>query len=239
MVMLQQQYQLLGIYNQLTSSREVQSPLSPRDESYWQNLLFDMQQESRAAQIEAATIHEYTLSSRSAADATRPIVKPGFLFPTLHNKALPRLSPQPIDMSMMIHRRIVSRNRRITRERSWREMLLHMDGEKEFDRSLSGQNHAVANGRETATPSRDGDALIQDEYDSGTTVIKTLLNEYNASSLRNFGHLESTFTPSMLARAKASKRMRPTRVAAAKRRRKLSSNLASLMDVVHSGGDVE
>lgn len=92
MVMLQQQYQLLGIYNQLTSSREVQSPLSPRDESYWQNLLFDMQQESRAAQIEAATIHEYV--SKQILPFSLAHSATSFIWPQLTHTSVDIVQPQ-------------------------------------------------------------------------------------------------------------------------------------------------
>jgi hypothetical protein len=56
----------------------------------------------------------------------RPILTGGYLRPTLSNRPLPRLKPQPMAISGMIYKRRVARDRRMTatlRLREWRDDL--------------------------------------------------------------------------------------------------------------------
>ncbi|KIM77743.1 hypothetical protein PILCRDRAFT_76421 [Piloderma croceum F 1598] len=68
---------------------------------------------------------------------TRPILTGGYLRPSLFNRALPRLKPQPAHISMMIYKRRLGRerrSRRVTRISEWRKDLR---GEAGFESALS------------------------------------------------------------------------------------------------------
>lgn len=52
--------------------------------------------------------------------------------PSHQNGPLPRLKPQPLHISMMIHRRQEARNNRILQDRAWKEMALHVREEAAF-----------------------------------------------------------------------------------------------------------
>lgn len=62
----------------------------------------------------------------------QPRRTPGLVMPSLQNGPLPRLKPQPLHISMLIHRRQESRDRRTVQQKAWQEMLFHLRKEASF-----------------------------------------------------------------------------------------------------------
>ena len=56
----------------------------------------------------------------------------GFLRPTIFNGPLPRIKPQPLGLSMMIHNRLRARERRQASRRMWVEHIVDMRHEVDF-----------------------------------------------------------------------------------------------------------
>ena len=56
----------------------------------------------------------------------------GFLRPTIFNGPLPRIKPQPLGLSMMIHNRLRARERRQASRRMWAEHIVDMRHEVDF-----------------------------------------------------------------------------------------------------------
>ncbi|EAL22159.1 hypothetical protein CNBC2970 [Cryptococcus deneoformans B-3501A] len=89
---------------------------------------FQLGESSKLSELEFRLKNKRVLrdlsKSRDRADqASQPDSKPprltgGYLRPTLFNPPLPRLKPQPIGLSMMIHNRLRKRERRMEKRRS-------------------------------------------------------------------------------------------------------------------------
>ena len=63
----------------------------------------------------------------------QPRPTPGLVMPTLQNGPLPCLKPQPLHISMLIHRRQQSRDNRVVQQKAWEEMLYHLKQEDAFE----------------------------------------------------------------------------------------------------------
>lgn len=66
----------------------------------------------------------------------RPIVTGGFLWPTLYNKIMPRLKPQPMHVTMMIADRRKARTKRQARFMAYNEVVRELQQEARFERML-------------------------------------------------------------------------------------------------------
>ena len=67
----------------------------------------------------------------------RPILTGGFLRPSLFNRPLPRMRNQPLDITMMINKRIKARTRRQVAFDAWTEMKEDIKRESAFERNLA------------------------------------------------------------------------------------------------------
>lgn len=73
---------------------------------------------------------------------TRTIFKGSFIRPTLYNKLLPRLVPQPVSISCMIHKRRLVRERRYQQSVEVIEWLKDLQMECVFEKQLRRQSGA-------------------------------------------------------------------------------------------------
>lgn len=66
----------------------------------------------------------------------RAILTGGIHKATYYNKPLPRMKVQPLHVSMMIHKRIRARARRLERQRALTSLMRHIETEAKFERIL-------------------------------------------------------------------------------------------------------
>lgn len=76
----------------------------------------------------------------SQSDSKPPRLTGGYLRPTLFNPPLPRLKPQPIGLSMMIHNRLRKRERRMERRREYASLRADLKLEVAFWRATEGDD---------------------------------------------------------------------------------------------------
>ena len=72
-------------------------------------------------------------------DDPRPRLTGGYIYPSYFNPPLPRMVPQPPNISGMMRRRIRARENRLDRSRALDEQLKDMDVEDSFRSSLLGK----------------------------------------------------------------------------------------------------
>jgi hypothetical protein len=66
----------------------------------------------------------------------RPILTGGFLRPTLFNKPLPRLKPQPLAITFIIAKRRAARERRMEKMAKLQEAMMDLKVERQFEEGL-------------------------------------------------------------------------------------------------------
>lgn len=81
-----------------------------------------------------------TAGQASQPDSKPPRLTGGYLRPTLFNPPLPRLKPQPIGLSMMIHNRLRKRERRMEKRRVYASLRADLKLEVAFWRATEGDD---------------------------------------------------------------------------------------------------
>lgn len=74
----------------------------------------------------------------------RPILTGGYHRPTLNNRPLPRLKPQPHAITMMIRNRIRARTRRAQKQRELSQGLEDLKHEKTFEQNVEEESKRIA-----------------------------------------------------------------------------------------------
>ncbi|KAF7977210.1 hypothetical protein HWV62_4473 [Athelia sp. TMB] len=129
----------------------------------------------------------------------RPILTGAYLRPTPFNRALPRLQPQPIHISAMIHRRRKARERRLVQGMENVEWRKDLKREAEFEAALIHKAR------------RDG-VTMQDVYSSHLKAWIDPLQEKYSEIMRTYQldeeRLRSPYPPKLLADIKQARRER-------------------------------
>lgn len=73
----------------------------------------------------------------------RPILTGGYHRPTVNNRPLPRLKPQPLPITMMIRNRIHARARRGQRQWEMSQGLEDLRLEKEFEQNVEKESKGL------------------------------------------------------------------------------------------------
>ncbi|WWD18000.1 hypothetical protein CI109_102447 [Kwoniella shandongensis] len=98
----------------------------------------------------------------------QPRLTGAFHRPTLFNPPLPRLKPQPISISMMIHNRLRARERRMERRRAYASYLNDMKLETSFWREIGasgeGGQSDWTRGKDSRSPGS-WDKILRDEIE--------------------------------------------------------------------------
>jgi hypothetical protein len=81
----------------------------------------------------------------------RPILTGGYHRPTLNNRPLPRLKPQPHAITMMIRKRILARTRRAQKQHELSQGLEDIKHEKAFEKNVEEESKGLA----IANPSKE------------------------------------------------------------------------------------
>ena len=76
-------------------------------------------------------------SERVRTFTTSHIDTPGLLKPSMHGQPSLRVKPQPLSWSMIAYKRALARPRRILQERTWYEMLWHVQQESSSQSTTS------------------------------------------------------------------------------------------------------
>lgn len=71
---------------------------------------------------------------------TQPIYTGGFVRPTIFHGPLPRMTPQPLHVTMTIRKRIRARERRIAQVVEMQDALEDLELESQFEEGLLGPN---------------------------------------------------------------------------------------------------
>ncbi|KZP21455.1 hypothetical protein FIBSPDRAFT_860637 [Athelia psychrophila] len=129
----------------------------------------------------------------------RPIMTGAYLRPSAFNRALPRLKPQPIHISGMIHRRRKARERRMEHGRESQEWQRDLKREAEFETALSVKAQREGTAMES---------VYAPHHDQWMEPIKakyeTILQTYRLDEAR----LHSPYPPALLAQIKQARRER-------------------------------
>lgn len=134
----------------------------------------------------------------------------GFLRPTLFNPPLPRLKPQPLNISMMINRRIKRRERRIEVSRKLADLQADMRQEVRFLRSLG-----------LDWPEKIGDWSSGVGARSWETEFNRYMNNMQEKFTRELKRSEMKYSDKLYIRVMRAKRMKYERSARRAERRKL------------------
>ncbi|TFK39489.1 hypothetical protein BDQ12DRAFT_57975 [Crucibulum laeve] len=128
----------------------------------------------------------------------RPILTGGYLLPSLSNGPLPRMKPQPLNVTLMILDRRRAREKRIARQGRFKEMLRDLRIEREFEEGL--QKMERLNGREMEL------VFGGANFWEWEAPLKATLTDIQASFDRDLARANTPYPPEMLAAIAAAKR---------------------------------
>ena len=183
----------------------------PTPESLSHLIQLESKFQSREQALEAERI------AKENSKPFRPRLKGSFLYPTYFNPPMPRLSPQPVHISMMISKRIKSREKRIAKSRLYTELMRDMSHEVNFWRQLG------------VVGTKDGSNESQSEWTRGdwNTETKLMLEQMQESFQKEKARSEMIFTEEVVEKVlEAKRRRRAWRMEQAKKRKEAKKECA-------------
>jgi len=120
----------------------------------------------------------------------------GYLRPSLYNRPLPRLNPQPTSISVMIFRRRRARSRRVLESRKWKNWVADLGLERQFEADLATHTRLAG---EKFEP-------IYDDMRSWRKPMKLLIRDINRSFRLDLARSRTPYSKDMLAAIKGARR---------------------------------
>ncbi|TFY66964.1 hypothetical protein EVG20_g4134 [Dentipellis fragilis] len=140
----------------------------------------------------------------------RPILKGSYFRPSTSNPPLPRMSPQPIQISMMITKRRLSRIRRVATSREINRNIAYIDEEALFEERL-----AEANPGARFRPLFSG----RNKAEWREPVIEQV-KDLNQTFRRDEERAKKPFPPALIAQVEAARKERDRNIAREREREK-------------------
>jgi len=116
---------------------------------------------------------------------TRTIFKGSFIRPTLYNRLLPRLVPQPVSISCMINKRRLRRERRYEQFVELTEWIKDLQMESAFERHLRRSGARI-------------DPVFSDDPNAWLRPLREKLQIIQKANERDYDRLYSDYPPSLL-----------------------------------------
>ncbi|KAF8321628.1 hypothetical protein DL93DRAFT_2051527 [Clavulina sp. PMI_390] len=136
---------------------------------------------------------------------SKPRLTGGFVRPSLFNRALPRMKPQPPEISGMIVKRVKGRARRIEQQTYWKEAQSDMKLEAQFERNaLSLAQRSSAHRKEKEIP----ELVYHEKLGQWLDPIKSQLSQIDKSFAADEARFNSKFSPQMVAHVKRARTYR-------------------------------
>ncbi|KAH0831113.1 hypothetical protein J3R83DRAFT_13679 [Lanmaoa asiatica] len=126
---------------------------------------------------------------------TRTIFKGSFIRPTLYNKLLPRLVPQPVSISCMINKRRLRRQRRYEQSVELTEWIKDLEMESVFEKQLRRSGGRI-------------DPVFSDDPNAWLQPLRDKLRVIQRANENDYDRLYSDYPPSLLLQGVRARRQK-------------------------------
>ncbi|KAF9242299.1 hypothetical protein BU15DRAFT_44029, partial [Melanogaster broomeanus] len=157
-----------------------------------------------------------------------PIFKGSFIRPTFYNKLLPRLVPQPANISGMIYKRRMGRESRFANKELIEGWVEDLKMESKFEEALLGPWWGGAG-------ENDWDRVFSDNPRAWRTPSNEKLKIIQAALNRDYGRLSSDYPPSLLQAGANARRLKIQRFTRQRARERCGEIFASTLKRMRQG----
>jgi len=168
-----------------------------------------------------------TLPEQSKPHAKKPRLTGTYIRPTLFNPPMPRLKPQPIKTSMMIHKRILARDNRRVQHALHMQNIRDMSQELKFWKGLGIPVGSIQEEKQWCELSQPfaGQELYVDRPSPSVVHHKEYLNASKQCFDRAAKRSASQFSPNIIKRVEAARKRKTQSLQRSAAQRKVGAAL--------------